>query len=208
MQKLLPDANTPLRGGGRYETMGLMKFKILSLYAAVFAGAALAAAPEFADGEASGAGAGQPSRPPVFSLSLAFQASQHGNAEIVFGKTNAAGELRLSGVWSVAGFDRGAWTVTGDRFRRTLEQPAGTGAMSPRVMSAHLWLDSGGRPVRLVSLTVDGSPFALSPGERAEVMSFLDPREWDTFKTVTRGDASAAAASVSFHPVGNFILLR
>ena len=211
MNKLRLITNTLLRGGGYFETMVLMKTKIILLSAMVLSGSAWGGVPDHADGETAGADAAQPLRPRVFSamkINFTFRASQHGNAEIVFGKTNAVGELRLSGVWSIFGFDRGAWTVTGDRFRRTLEQPANTAVMSPRKMSAHLWLDSGGGPIRLVSFSVDGVPFALSPDERAEVMSLLDPREWDAFRTVTRGDASAVAANISFIPAGTSIILR
>jgi len=165
----------------------------------------------YADGEVASAEHGQPSRPPVFSslkIDLAFQASQYGNAEIVFGRANAEGELRLSGIRAVVGFDRGAWIIKGDRFRRELGQAANTVTLSPRKMTIRMWLDSKGAPFRLISFTIDGSPFALSPEETAEVMSFLDPREWDTFKTVTRGDASAVEAGVSLSPVGSSIILR
>jgi len=164
----------------------------------------------YADGEAASAEHGQPSRPPVFSslkIDLAFQASQHGNAEIVFGRANTEGELRLSGIRAVVGFDRGVWIIKGDRFRRTLGQAA-TVPLSSHKMTIRMWLDSKGAPFRLISFTIDGSPFTLSPEETAEVMSFLDPREWDTFKTVTRGDASAVESSVSLSPVGSAIILR
>jgi len=182
------------------------------LHIAIFAALLAAPAPAgYPDGEASGPETARPPRPPMFSsmkISLAFQASQHGNAEIVFGRAGAEGGLRLSGVSAVAGFDRGEWVVKGDRFRRTLSQAAGTAAPAPRKMAAHLWLDSSGAPLRLNAFTVDGAPFALSPEEEAEVMSFLDPRGWDTFKTVTRGDASAVEAGVSFSPAGSSIILR
>jgi len=176
----------------------------------LFAGA-VAASAGYADGEIASADTGQPLRPPVFSslkINLAFQASQDGNAEIVFGKTNTVGELRLSGIRAVVGFDRGAWVIKGDRFSRTLGQAASTAAMSPHKMTIHVWLNSQGVPFRLHSFTIDGAPFALSPEERVEVLSFLDPREWDTFKTVTRGDASAVKADVSLYPVGGSIILR
>ena len=141
-------------------------------------------------------------------INLAFQASQDGNAEIMLGRTNTVGELRLSGVRTVVGFDRGAWVIKGDRFSRTLEQAANTAALSPHKMTIHVWLNSQGVPIRLNSFTIDGTPFVLSPEEKAEVMSFLDPREWDTFKTVTRGDVSAVVADVSLYPVGGIIILR
>ena len=183
---------------------------VLALLAASFATGASSSA-GYADGEAVSAVAGQPPRPHVFStlkITLAFQASQHGNAEVVFGRANTAGELRLSGIRAVVGFDRGAWTVTGDRFRQTLTRAANTAVLSPHQMTAVIWLDSEGTPVRVSAFRIDGAPFALSPKEAATVMDFLDPREWDTFKTVTRGDASAAETDVRFIPVGTSFILR
>jgi hypothetical protein len=141
-------------------------------------------------------------------VTLAFEASALGNAEVVFGRTNAAGELRLSGVRAVTGFDQAAWTFRRDAFRKTLEAPGAGPAFMPRRLDIRILLDSAGAPIRLLSFTVDGAAFALPQGGAADVLESLDPREWDTFKAVARGDASAAEASVRLYPVGTLMILR
>ena len=220
MRKLTLIGNLPLRGKGIFEKISLMKILVLVLSVAALPcgawGAGRAAAPvpppAHADGEAVSEVAWQPPRPQSFAslkVSLSFEASEYGNAEVALGRADASGGLGLSGVRAVLGFDRGEWVVTGDGSGRALSWPAAPGGgPAPRRMEARVLLDSAGAPIRLAALVADGAPLALSGGEAAEVMSFLDPREWDVFKAVTRGDASSAAATVSVSPAGTVLLLR
>ena len=220
MNKLTLIENLPLRGRGICGKLSLMKILVLVLsFAAVPRGAwgagreaAPVPPPAHADGEAVSGVARQPPRPQSFAslkVSLSFEASERGNAEVALGRADASGGLGLSGVRAVAGFDRGVWFLRGDGFGRALERPAAQGGgPSPRTLKILLWLDSGGAPIRLAALEADGAPLALSGEEEQDALSLLDPREWDVFKAVTRGDASSAAATVSVSPAGSSVILR
>jgi len=182
-------------------------------HAAVAATLARVEAPAAAhdDGEAASATALMPKIFPAartLRIELSLDDSAGGGAELRLGKASG-GRLSLAGTVTTIGFENGSWFIRGDRHRKnfTATNPV-TATAGARALTACVRLDADGAPARIERLEADGKPLTFEGLEGDALKAWLDPRRWEDFKVVSRGEADNVSATLKVHADGTLFILR
>ena len=222
MRELQFTANTPLRGRGIFETMGLMNFKILLLSVVVLAhvshgavsGTVSAPSPTHTDLEASaempvpGWGGAAVSRTTLrITLSLDAVTAESG-AEVALGTYNLGDDP--DGTAVIFGFEDGGFFILGDSLRTRLAVSAVSPPPSgPRTLTVRIRLDPEGAPTGVMFGT-DGksTPFGGLEPDSGMLLAWFDPARWGVMRITTRGGARNVSATAAHYTDGTLILLR
>ena len=141
----------------------------------------------------------------TFKLTLSLDATATNNAEVVFG-TGACDSPDNTSI--ILGFDRGTWGIRGNGLRQKFTIAANNpSAAVRRSLTAQVRLDADGAPV-VVKLDADGQPVTFAGLTVPTLLSWLDPRGWESFRVMSRGGADNVTASVKFLADGSVFILR
>jgi hypothetical protein len=108
----------------------------------------------------------------------------------------------------ILGYKRGEWFIRGNNLTEQYSAAAaGPASTAARELVVRIRLDSGSAPVR-AALWADGRPLTFGGLDPEALLSWLDPRGYDTLQVTSRSGAANVAASATLSADGSLILAR
>jgi len=144
----------------------------------------------------------------TIKITLALDASAANGAAVTLGKTWQGSLPEPDKIAVILGYDRGEWHIRGDRLRKRFTDTAvNPSSAGPRMLVARVRLDPDGMPVN-VTFSSDGQPVLFAGLEADALLSWLDPRGWESVRVTARGGASNVFAEVRYIADGSLLIMR
>jgi hypothetical protein len=144
----------------------------------------------------------------TLKVTLSLDASPSNAAAVTLGKTWQGSLPEPDKVAVILGYDRGEWHIRGDRLRKRFTDTAvNPSSAGPRALVARVRLGPDGSPVS-VAFSSGGLPVVFAGPEADALLSWLDPRGWESVRVTARGGASNVFAEVRYIADGSLLIMR